>query len=86
MNRIANASENSHYNPQLKTRVKYGASRSGLGAALEQLTADGWKLVGLTSRFLNSSEERYSVNESELLGVVWSIEFSKITYTANILP
>ena len=32
--RIANATENSHYNPQLETRVKCDASRSGLGAAL----------------------------------------------------
>ena len=29
------------------------------------------------SRFLNSSEERYSINELELLGVVWSIEYFK---------
>ena len=34
-NRIANATENSHYDPQLETRVKCDASRSGLGAALE---------------------------------------------------
>ena len=27
--------------------------------------------------FLNSCEERYSVNELELLGVVWSIEYFK---------
>ena len=29
-NRIANATANSHYNPQLETRVKCDASRSGL--------------------------------------------------------
>ena len=40
-NRISNATENSHYNPQLETRVNYDASRSGLGAALEQLTVGG---------------------------------------------
>ena len=38
---IANATAFSHYNPQLETRVKCDASRSGLGAALEQLTVDG---------------------------------------------
>ena len=73
-NRFTNATENSHYNPQLETRVKCDASRSGLGAALEQLTVDGWKPIAFTSRFLNSREEHYSVNELELLGVVWSIE------------
>ena len=77
MNRIANATENSHYNPQLETRVKCVASSSGLGAALEQLTVDGWKPIAFTSRFLNPCEQRYSVNELELLGVLWSIEYFK---------
>ena len=48
-----------------------------MGAALEQLTVDGWKPISFASRFLNSSEERYSINELELLGVVWSIEYFK---------
>ena len=76
-NRIANATANSHYNPQLETRVKCDASRSGLGAALEQLTVAVWKPIAFASRLLNSCEERYSVNELELLGVVWSIEYFK---------
>ena len=76
-NRIANATANSHYKPQLETRVKCDASRSGLGAALEQLTVDGWKPIAFASWFLNSCEERYSVNELERLGIVWSIEYFK---------
>ena len=52
-NRIVNSTENSHYNSQLETGVKCVASRSGLGAALEQLTVDGWKPIAFTSRFLN---------------------------------
>ena len=75
--RIANHTENIHYNPQLETRIKCDASRSGLGAALEQLTVDGWKPISFASRFLNSSEERYSINELERLGVVWSKEYFK---------
>ena len=83
-NCIANATTNSHYNPQLETRVKCDAPRSGLGAAIEQLTVDGWKPIAIASRFLNSCEERYSVNELELLGVVWSIEyFKKYLYGKN---
>ena len=76
-NRIANATAKSNYNPQLATRVKCDASRSGLGAALEQVTVDGWKPIAFASRFLNSCEERYSVNELEFLGVVWSIDYFK---------
>ena len=75
--KIANSTENSHYNPKLDVRVKCDASRSGLGAALEQNTSDGWKPIAFASRFLNSTEERYSVNELELLGIVWSIDYFK---------
>ena len=63
--RIANHPENTHYNPQFETRIKCDASRSGLGAALEQLTVDGWKPISLAARFLNSNEERYGINEQE---------------------
>ena len=33
--------------------------------------------IAYASRFLNSLEEKYSVNELELLGVVWAIEHFK---------
>ena len=56
--RIANHTENFHCNPQLETRIKCDASQSGLGAALEQLTVNGWKPISFASRFLNSNEER----------------------------
>ena len=56
--RIANATANSHYNPQLETRTKCDASRSGLGTALEQLRVEGWKPIAFASRFLNSCDER----------------------------
>ena len=68
--RIAIATANSHYNPQFETRIKCDASSSSLGTALEQLTVDGWKTIAFASRFLNSCEDCYSVNELELLEVV----------------
>ena len=61
----------------METRIKCDASRAGLGAALEQRSPTGWHTVAFASRFLNSTEECYSVNELELLGVVWSVEFFK---------
>ena len=76
-NKVANATENTHYNPHLEPRIKCDASRAGLGAALEQRSPTGWHTVAFASRFLNSNEERYSVNELELLGVVWSVEYIK---------
>ena len=75
--KVAKATENTHYNPHLETRIKCDASRAGLGAALEQSSPTGWHTVAFASRFLNSNEERYSINELELLGVVWSVEYFK---------
>ena len=74
---IVNATENTHFNPTLETRIKCDPSRQGLGAALEQLDCEGWKTVAFASQFLNSNEERYSVNELEFLGVVWAIKYFK---------
>ena len=61
----------------METRIKCDASRAGLGAALEQRSPIGWNTVAFASRFFNPNEERYSVNELELLGVVWSVEYFK---------
>ena len=61
----------------METRIKCDASRAGLGAALEQRSPTGWHTVAFASRFLNSNEERYSINELELLGVEWSVEYFK---------
>ena len=75
--KIAETTENKHFHPDLETRIKCDASRKGLGCALEQPTPNGWHTVAFKSRFLNSKEDRYSLNELELLGVVWFIEHLK---------
>ena len=72
---IANATENTDFNPTLETPVKCDAFRQGLGAALEQLDCEEWKTVAFASRFPNSNKERYSMNEVELFGVVRAIEY-----------
>ena len=73
----AETTENKHLNHDLETRIKCDAARKSLGCALEQRTPNGWHTVAFASQFLNSVEDRYSINELELLGVVWSIEHFK---------
>ena len=74
---IAETIKNKNFNPELETRIKCDASRKGLGCALEQQKPNGWHTVAFASRFLNSVEDRYRINELELLGVVWSVEHFK---------
>ena len=75
--KTAETTENKYFNPDLETRIKCNASRKGLGCALEQRTLNGWHTLVFASCFLNSKEDRYSINDLELLGVVWSIEHFK---------
>ena len=58
-------------------------TRSGLRAALGQLTVDGWKPIAFTSRFQNCFKEQSCVNELELLGAVWSVEYFKNYMNGN---
>ena len=75
--KIAASTENSHYIRKLDVRVKCDASLSGLGAAPEKNTPNGWKPIAFALQLLNSTEERYSVNELGLLGIVWSTHYFK---------
>ena len=55
--KIAETTENKHFNADLETRIKCDASRKGLGCALEQRTPNGWHAVALASQFLNSVDD-----------------------------
>ena len=48
--KIAETTENKHFNPDLETRIKCDASRKGLGCALEQRTPNGWHTMAFASR------------------------------------
>ena len=72
--------QNKHFNQHLETRIVTDASTSGLGASLKQYSPKSWVANAYASRFLNSLDEKYSVNELESLGVVWAI------CTENISP
>ena len=65
--------QNHHFEVRKETIIKCGASKRGLGAALEPFHPDGWKPVLYASRFLNEAELKYSVNDVELLAVVWPV-------------
>ena len=41
---------------------------------LQQKTDEGWQATHFASRFLTTFEQKYSINELELLAVVWAIE------------
>ena len=44
---------------------------------LEQESNNSCETIAYASRFLNKAEEKYSINELELLGIVWSVEHFK---------
>ena len=69
--------ENKQFETNRPTRVRCDASKEGLGACLEQKHNNIWHPIAYASRFLNTNEQKYSVNELELLSVVWSLEHFK---------
>ena len=67
---VANTTEIPNHNPYLETRIKSDGFHEGLGAALEQRSPTGGHSVAFLSRFLKINEEKYSVNELKILGLV----------------
>ena len=57
--------------------VKTDDSRSGLGAVLGEETCKVWETLSYAFRSLSKAEEKYSLNELELLGVIWALEHFK---------
>ena len=76
-NSITEIIENKHFDTNRPTRVQCDASKEGLGACLEQKYNNIWHPIAYASRFLNTNEQKYSINELELLSVVWSLEHFK---------
>ena len=62
------------YNPKQPTRISTDASRSGLGAVLEQQTDGHWLPVAYHSRALTDAESRYAVIELETLAIATACE------------
>ena len=65
-----------HFKRSENIRIFCDASKTGLGAILQQ-HENGCRPFHFASRFLTPLEENYSINELELLAVVWAIEHFK---------
>ena len=74
--------ELSHFKGNQDIRITCDASKQGLGAVLQQSQKnDDRKPICFASRFLPDFEAKFSINELELLPIVWAIEhFKKIMY------
>ena len=70
----ANITKLKHCDPNAKTISTKDACTKGLGATHWQEDEHGRLAVAFASRFLNSTEQRYAINELELLGVNWATE------------
>ena len=55
-------------------RIVSDVSKERLGAVLQQKADEGWQAIHFASRFLTPFEQKYSINQLELLAVVWSAE------------
>ena len=68
----------SHFKLDKEIRKICNASKQGLGAVLQQIQENGeWRPICFASRFLTDFEAKFSINELELLAIVWAIEHFK---------
>ena len=74
---VKRVTEVGHFKKSENIRIICDASKAGLGAVLQQQDEIGWRPKHFASRFLTPLEENYSINELELLAVVWAIEHFK---------
>ena len=72
---IKKATTLNHFKRNCPLRIICDASKSGLGAVLQQEENGTWKPISFASRFLTELESKYSINELELLAIVWSVEY-----------
>ena len=71
---IQTITEIQYFQRGLPLRIICDASRDGLGAVLQQQTQTGWQPISFASRFLAEFEQKYSINELELVAVIWAVE------------
>ncbi|CAB3980369.1 dynein heavy chain axonemal [Paramuricea clavata] len=62
------------YDPNKPIKISTDASRSGLGAVLQQLHGENWLPVAYASRSVTDCESRYATIELETLGMTFSCD------------
>ena len=77
VNKVKRVANLTHFKRNKPIRIICDASKQGLGAVLQQCEENEWKPISYASRFLTELEAKYSINELELLAVVWSVEHFK---------
>ena len=83
---ITNTPVLKYFDPKLPIKVSSDASKSGLGATLEQKHGDNWYPVAFASRSMTSSETNYVQIEKEILSIVFACEhFNDFLYGQRFL-
>ena len=83
---VSEITQTKHFDQHLDTRIVCDASTARFCVSLEEKFSEGWVAIACATRFLNSLEKKDSVNELELLGVVWAIEHINTILLENTLP
>ena len=71
---ITNSPVLKYFDPKLPIKVSSDASKSGLGATLEQKHGENWFPVAFASRSMNPAETNYAQIEKEILSIVFACE------------
>ena len=70
-----------YYDPKLDTKVSTDASKSGLGASLQQKHGNYWLPVAFANRAMTQTEQSYCQIEKETLSIVFGCEkFHQFVY------
>ena len=72
--KIKQITEVEQFNKNQHLRIFSDASKEELGAVLQQKTEEGWQATHFASKFLTPFEQKHSINELELLAVLWATE------------
>ena len=64
-----------HFDPMKENYVTIDACNTGLGATLWQKEGEIFRPIAFASRFLTYCERKYAINELELLGALWGLDY-----------